>query len=76
LLPALRLPAIAASVLSKAGFVAVAAAAAASGTEPLAAQAWIELVQMAALAAAGAVFWREARTEARWDGIRGRGMEA
>ena len=76
LLPALRLPAIAASVLSKVGFVAVAASAALSGIEPLAVQAWIELGAIAALLAAAAVFWREARTEARWDGVRERGVEA
>jgi hypothetical protein len=67
-LPKLRLPAIAASVLSKLAFIAVAAATAASG-EPVVAQLWLEGLLAAALLAAGIGFWREGRQEARWDGM-------
>jgi hypothetical protein len=67
-LPKLRLPGIAASVLSKLAFIAVTAATAAGG-EPVPAQVWVEAFLTAALLAAGTGFWREGRQEARWNSM-------
>lgn len=68
LLPQLRLPAIAASVVSKLAFVAVAMASV-SGGGAAPAQIWLEVLLSAALLAAAAVFLREAWQEARWNGM-------
>jgi hypothetical protein len=64
----LRLPAIAASVLSKLGFIVVAVATT-SGGEPISTQVWLEVLLTGALVAAGIVFAREAWQEARWNGM-------
>jgi hypothetical protein len=72
--PRLRLPVIAASVLSKVAFIAVAATTGGGGS--VLAQVWLELLLTAALVAAGAVLWREARQEARWHGVVGLRPEA
>jgi hypothetical protein len=63
--PALRLPAIAAALLVKAGALAIGWA---SGV-PLGVAPGAEIVGLTALALAGAVFLHEARMEARWDGV-------
>lgn len=65
--PSLRLPAIAAAVLTKAGFVAIglAAGAVVGAPEGLV----VEVVLALALLGAGAVFLREERQEARWNGV-------
>ena len=68
LLPTLRLPAIAASVLSKLAFIAVAVATLGSG-EAASGQVLLEVLLTAALVATGAMFWREWRQEARWNGV-------
>jgi peptidoglycan/LPS O-acetylase OafA/YrhL len=65
-LPSLRLPAIAAAVLTKAGFVAIGLAAGATVGAP--AGLLVELLLALALLVAGAVFLREERQEARWNG--------
>lgn len=62
---ALRLPAIAAAVLAKGGYVLAALAGGAAITGPVA----LELLQIALLAAAGAMLLAEARREARWNGL-------
>jgi hypothetical protein len=67
-LPSLRLPAIGAAALSKVAFAAMALLAGPSDTAPLLA-AGVELAWAALLLAAGAVFLREARQEARWHGM-------
>ena len=64
-LPAARLPAIAASVLAKASYLAVALL----GTAAVPPLAWADAALMAALAVAGLALLREARLEARWDGV-------
>jgi hypothetical protein len=64
-LPAIRLPAIAASVLAKASYLAVALL----GTAAVPPLAWADAALMAALAVAGLVLFHEARLEARWDGV-------
>jgi hypothetical protein len=65
--PALRIPAVAAALLAKVAYLAAVA------SQPLAFQApgslaW-DAVQALMLAAAGAVFLYESRQEARWDGV-------
>jgi hypothetical protein len=65
-LPSLRLPAIAAAVLTKAGFVAIGLAAGSAVGAP--AGLLVELALALALLVAGAVFLREERQEARWNG--------
>lgn len=65
-LPSLRLPAIAAAVLTKAGFVAIGLAAGTAVGAP--AGLLVELALALALLVAGAVFLREERQEARWNG--------
>jgi peptidoglycan/LPS O-acetylase OafA/YrhL len=65
-LPSLRLPAIAAAVLTKAGFVAIGLAAGTTVGAP--AGLLVELLLALALLVAGAVFLREERQEARWNG--------
>ena len=66
--PSLRLPAIGAAILSKAAFAAIAVLAGPAGSGPLLAVA-VELAWAALLLAAGAVFLREARQDARWHGM-------
>jgi hypothetical protein len=62
-LPALRLPAVGAAVLSKAAWV-VLLLVASTAASPL---AHLEAVLALLLAGAGAVFFHEMRREARWD---------
>jgi hypothetical protein len=66
--PPLRLPAVAASLLSKLAFIAVAVATVLGG-EPAPAQMWLETLLTMTLLGAGAVLWREARQDARWNGV-------
>lgn len=61
--PALRLPAVAAGLLAKGGYVV--AALAGNATAPVGA----ELLQFVLLLAAGAILVAEARREARWNGM-------
>jgi hypothetical protein len=63
--PMLRLPALAAAILSKAGFVALALLAADAPQYPV---ALLEGVLAALLAVSAGVFLHEARREARWNG--------
>ena len=66
--PVLRMPMVAAAVLSKGAWLLIALAA--PDLAPmLGASALRELLQVAALAGAGAVFVFEARREARWNGV-------
>lgn len=67
-LPSLRLPAIAAAVLSKAAFIALALVSPETQVGGLAAIA-LETVLAGLLCAAAAVFLREAREDARWHGM-------
>lgn len=73
-LPSLRLPAIAAAVLTKAGFVAIGLGAGVVIGAP--AGLVVEMVLALALLVAGAVFLREERQEARWNGALGWRQEA
>jgi hypothetical protein len=66
-LPALRLPVIAAALLVKASALAIGLA---SGA-PLGLTLAAEICGLVALLAAGAVFVHEARVEARWNGVLG-----
>ena len=66
--PTLRLPAIAAAVLSKGAYIVLAALAVQSHGAGIATVA-TETVLCLMLVAAGAVFLRTARLEARWDGM-------
>lgn len=67
-LPVLRMPMVAAALLSKGAWLLIALAA--PDLAPVfSASALRELLQVAALAAAGAVFVIEARREARWNGV-------
>jgi hypothetical protein len=65
-LPALRQPAIAAALATKAALVALAVSA--NGVAALGSST-AEALQILALMAAGAVLLLEARLEARWDGV-------
>ena len=66
--PVLRMPMVAAAVLSKGAWLLIAMAA--PDLAPvLGAAALREVLQVAALAGAGAVFVFEARREARWNGL-------
>ena len=65
-LPALRLPAIGAALLSEASFLAISWLG--SGA-PALAQHWSRALGVVLLLAAGAVFLQEARRQARWEGV-------
>jgi hypothetical protein len=65
-LPSIRLPLIGAAVLSKAALIAIASMPGAVDQLP---GRLIEVACVALLLAAGAVFLREARQEARWNGM-------
>jgi hypothetical protein len=66
--PQLRVPAIAASVLSKLRFISVAVTTV-PGLEGVSMQLWLEVLLAAGLLAAGIFFWREARQDACWNGV-------
>lgn len=66
--PAVRLASMAASILSKVAFLGLTFANF-SQVAALATEAWLEAGMVAALLASAAVFVREARQEARWNGM-------
>lgn len=67
-LPGLRPALMTGSMLAKLAYLALALANV-SHADDLAPAAWLEAGMLAALLAAAAVFLREARQEARWDGV-------
>jgi hypothetical protein len=65
--PALRIPAVAAALLAKVAYLAAVLSYPVAG-QTVGGLTW-DIAQALLLAAAGAVFLHEARQEARWDGV-------
>ena len=69
----IQLPVLAAALLSKAGFVAIALLTPDLAVKPV---VYLDLIGMAALLCAGALLLRAERQQARWDGPMPRRLEA